>query len=312
MQVNAASENTSQVILNEDAWKSKLTTKKYSSKRWVKFRESQTEKKNLGRNLGKRGEESGCKWEHGGIVRRSAWIHGKKHKPKQVWKARRSPLPARPSPSQGPVPRVGACRYLSLCYWFINKYGSGALRASQSRLALNSSAASSVWPWKFKLCSASYLLPARRSPAEKPAGACAGGGGRRGDRSPRYSIPGSAPNPSDLEMKRGFEPGFSRPNDAPSASAAIFSFLRGVLSARGLLGNFSPTWREKKPSAPWSKWSLPTGLDKASSINLNTMVHAVSKSLLLPSTLIVPGPISSCPEMPDLPYFVRDTPFILY
>lgn len=52
MQVNAASENTSRVILNEDAWKSKLTTKKYSSKRWVKFREFQTEKKKPGEKFG--------------------------------------------------------------------------------------------------------------------------------------------------------------------------------------------------------------------------------------------------------------------
>lgn len=107
-------------------------------------------------------------------------------------------------------------------------------------------------------------------------------------------------------------PGFGHPADAPSASAAIFGFLHSccqpvvcsVISAR--LGGRKNNQRCVQ-SGVCQQFST-----KMSSTDLNTMVHAGSESLLLSSTFVVPGPVSSRLEMLDLPCFVTDTPVILW
>ena len=183
-----------------------------------------------------------------------------------MWRAGCWPRPA--GPPLAPLPRAGAAWPLLFVIDLLINKGVGfaaALRASQSGLALNSSTASSVWPWGFKLFSASYLLPAW-SLAEKRVGDRAGRRGRRGDSWPCCSIPGSAPNPPSpgccWDTKHRFSAGFGYPIDALSASAAIFPFLHSccqpavcsVLSAQ--LGD------RKKPSALRSKWSLPAVFNK--------------------------------------------------
>lgn len=55
---------------------------------------------------------------------------------------------------------------------------------------------------------------------------------------------------------------FRPPRRCPVCLCSNFRFPAFVLSSCGLLGNFSPTRRQKKRWAPCSKWGLPAVLDK--------------------------------------------------